>query len=283
MSGAHAYVAGWNWVFDCFSDLSVIDVSTPSAPVEVGSVVFQGVATQGVAVSDDFVYFAGIAESPGEFTGRLQVIDVSNPSDPVEVGTVDFQHPASAVAVVGSHAYVVNELGGLRVIDVSTPSAPVEVGFDETPFWPLDVAVRGRYAFVVGEGSGRSGFLQVVDVSTPSEPTSVASILTYESACGVAVSGSLVFVATDDWPYGNPPAAVGGLRVYSINRPSSPVEIGFFDMSVHGSNDNGVAASDNAAFSVTYDAGFRVFDIAGCAALAPSSPAPRRPGGRISP
>ena len=59
----------------------MIDVSTPSAPVEVGFVDTPDLAL-GVAVSGSYAYVADGCDG-------LRVIDVSTPSSPVEVGFVD--------------------------------------------------------------------------------------------------------------------------------------------------------------------------------------------------
>ena len=61
--------------------LQVIDISTPTAPVIVGSVDTPGYAV-GVSVANGYAYVAA---------GRsgLQVIDISTPTAPVIVGSVD--------------------------------------------------------------------------------------------------------------------------------------------------------------------------------------------------
>ncbi len=141
--------------------LRVIDVSTPSAPVEVGFV-DTPVDAFGVAVAGGYAYVA--AGDAG-----LRVIDVSTPSAPVEVGFLDTPGGALDVAVSGCYAYVADSDAGLRVIDVSTSSAPVEVGFIDTPGWADDVAVAGSYAYVASDDSGAGG-LHLIDVGEPSSP-----------------------------------------------------------------------------------------------------------------
>ena len=134
VSGDYAYVAS--------GGLAVIDVSTPSAPVEVG---FYDLPDYDypidVAVSDGYAYIV-------TNTARLRVIDVSVPSAPVEVGFIDTPDFTNGVAVSGGYAYVADWGEGLRVIDVSTPSAPVEVGFVGTQGAAWGVAVDGSYVYV---------------------------------------------------------------------------------------------------------------------------------------
>ena len=97
-SRVYAYVA------DDRSGLRVIDVSTPSAPVEVGFVDTPDRAWS-VAVEGRYAYVVWGVSYPSE--GGLLVIDVSTPSAPVEVGSVGGLGDARDVAVAGGYAYVV--------------------------------------------------------------------------------------------------------------------------------------------------------------------------------
>jgi hypothetical protein len=71
---------------------------------------------------------------------------------------VDTPGAAYDVAVVGSYAYVADNLSGLQVIDVSNPAIPVVMGGLDTPDAARGVAVVGDYAYVADGISG----LQVV-------------------------------------------------------------------------------------------------------------------------
>jgi hypothetical protein len=153
VSGSYAYVTyGWDATGE---DFRVIDVSTPSAPVEVAVLDTPGWAL-GVAVSGGYAYVASTYDSP--YQCGLTVIDVSTPSTPVEVGFLGTPEEAKAVAVSGSHAYVAFGTGILRVIDVSNPSAPVQVGFADARGYPLDVAVSGGYVYVADYTAGLAVF-----------------------------------------------------------------------------------------------------------------------------
>ena len=179
VSGSYAYVADG-------SGLRVIDVSTPTSPIEVGFVDTPGDA-EGVAVSGSYAYVSDTLPSSG-----LRVIDVSTPASPIEVGRLESLH-SSQLAVSGSYAYVPVAYF-LFVIDVSTPASPIEVGSVRLDGGPM--AVSGSYAYVMGSYSGR---LLVIDVSTPSSPFEVGSsdtaVSTAGNPTGVAVSGEFVYVA----------------------------------------------------------------------------------------
>ena len=102
VTGSHAYVA------DHSSGLRVIDVSTPSAPVEVGFLDTPAFAS-GVTVVGGYAF---VADS---YSG-LRVVDVSTPSAPVEVGFLDTPDRALGVAVAGRHVYVAEEEAGLAIV-----------------------------------------------------------------------------------------------------------------------------------------------------------------------
>jgi hypothetical protein len=296
--GSYAYVANGR------HGLRVIDVSTPSSPIEVGFYDTPGQA-YGVAVSGRFAYV-------GDHLTGLRVIDVSTPSNPIEVGFHDTPESASGVAVSGSYAYVADGYS-LRVIDVSTPSNPIEVGFVDTGHGATDVVVSGSYAFVAGghwdsgalrvidistpehpieigyfrirvvygvDVSGRHAYvaaasgLWVIDVSTPANPRTAAFFDTTDHAREVAVSGVHAFVAKDNHP-GEPT----GLLVIDVSDPSRPVEVGNYDL-----EDAMSVTVDGRYLYVTEGGkGLDVLDPTGCPGFVPEPPAPRRPSGRVRP
>lgn len=75
ISGVYAFVAAGS------GGLRVIDISSPSVPVEIGFVETSDEA-YGVAIAGNYAY---VADGPD---GGLQVIDISTPSAPVIVGSV---------------------------------------------------------------------------------------------------------------------------------------------------------------------------------------------------
>jgi hypothetical protein len=232
--------------------LRVIDVGTPSAPVQVGQL---GVGdAHGVAVSGNYAYVAD------RYSG-LRVIDISTPSSPVQVGSWATPSRPLKVAVNGNFAYVVSAGSagdaGLHVIDISTPSSPVQVGyFDQGGI--RDVEVSGNYSYVVC-GLG----LLVIDVSTPSNPVAVGNWDEGSTIERVAVSGNHAFVT------GYP----GKMWVVDVSTPSSPIqawESDFFPSVVEGvavSGDYVYARGYPAGDSPDYSAGLFSFDVS-----VPSSP-----------
>jgi hypothetical protein len=209
LAGSHAYVA------DDVEGLRVIDISTPSTPVEVGFVDTPGNAV-GVAVSPGYAYVAD------GYSG-LRVIDISSPSTPVEAGSIDTPGYAYDVAISGSYVYVADGFAGLRVINVSTPSAPVEDGFVDTPGRAEDVVLDGGFAYVADHTAG----LRVIDVSDPSDPHEEGFIDWPGPVqdMGVAVEEGFVYLAEHDprWFEGDYPSR---LRVIDVSIPAAPQEVG---------------------------------------------------------
>jgi hypothetical protein len=94
-------------VADGWEGFRVIDVSTPSSPVQVGSHYLSG-AGYGVAFSGGYCYVAA-------WSGGLVVFDVTTPSSPVDVGTHLSPGVADAVAVSVGSVFVAERNAGLGV------------------------------------------------------------------------------------------------------------------------------------------------------------------------
>jgi hypothetical protein len=142
VSGSHA------WVVDRGDGLRVIDVSTPSNPVEVGHYLSSGTAWA-VAASGTIAFLA-------DGTEGLRIIDISTPSSPGEIGSYNTPGFAMHVTVSDGIAYVADDLG-LEVIDVSTPSSPFALGSYEE-FDTLATAAGSDYVLVAHQYSGLSVF-----------------------------------------------------------------------------------------------------------------------------
>jgi hypothetical protein len=94
---------------ECPSGISIIDVSTPETPIEVGNYCCDPGEALDVAVADNYMYVVGSR-------GLLRVLDISNPMMPVEVGFYDMPGDAWSVIVVGDYIYVADAGGGLFIL-----------------------------------------------------------------------------------------------------------------------------------------------------------------------
>jgi hypothetical protein len=147
VNGNYAYVLDV-FTFPPYLYLRVIDVSTPSEPIEVGSLQFDWPGWgEGMAVSGSYAYI-------GDYWDGFRVVDVSDPESPLQVGFVDIPDHANGVAISGGLGYVANCDAGLRVIDVSDPASPFEVGFSDTPGEAQGVAVSGGFVYVADWDAG---------------------------------------------------------------------------------------------------------------------------------
>ena len=179
--------------------LRVFDVSTPSAPLEIGAHDTPGLGLD-VAVAGNHAFVADRT--------ALRIIDVSNPASMTEVGSLAI--PTRQVRVIANIAYV----GTSDVIDVTDPTAPAVIGQLPSPL--NDVALVGSTLFGVAWG-----YFYSVDMTDPSNPVEIAS-LRYERAEGLAVSGTHAFVATTQ---DAPSADFEALRVIDISDPAQPREV----------------------------------------------------------
>ncbi len=243
VAGRYAYVVNYDG-----DTLQVIDVSTPSAPVVVGSV-STGTESgpKSVAVAGRYAYVADY----GDNGHNLQIFDVSNPSVPVSVGSVAAGY-AESVVVSGHYAYVTGDGNPLQIFDVSVPSAPVKVG-SVSGVGGTSIVVAGRYAYVVGYPNGIKQ-MSIFDVSNPSAPGIVSSAGTISDPSSIAVAGRYAYVMSDS------SQGVNTLQIFDVSNPSAPVSVG------SAGAGNGwafsMAVSGRYAYVANYNANtLQIFDV----------------------
>lgn len=124
------------------SDFVVLDISTPEAPLEVGSVALRG---HSVAVSGTHAYVAG--------NSRLSIVDISDASSPKVVGEHNVPGAGQGVAIFDPYVLVTDSYW-LRVIDVSDPTTPKEVGNYNTSDNGQMITVAGGLVYMAVDDSG---------------------------------------------------------------------------------------------------------------------------------
>jgi hypothetical protein len=111
------------YLVDYIVMLHVIDVSDPSAPVDMGQVDLGGFMVNDVCVEGEYAYVA--ADDAG-----TQIVDISDSSSPDYVSfiwpTWRYTHSAH---VVNSLAYIADDSTGVRVVNVVDPMSTVETGY----------------------------------------------------------------------------------------------------------------------------------------------------------
>jgi hypothetical protein len=136
--GSLAYVAS-------DTGLSVLDLTTPTAPVLVGSFTTPNGAL-GVAVAGDRAYLAVGVDG-------IDVLDVSSPASPMLLGAFDTPGGALKVAMANDAA-IVADSEAVVVVDVADPASPTLVGSYAATGTVWDVEYADGYAYVAAGTDG---------------------------------------------------------------------------------------------------------------------------------
>ncbi len=245
VAGNIAYVA------DGRTGLVMVDVSTPSAPVENGRYDTAGTAEDVVVSSTKIAYVAdgtnglvsidtGASGGPALLdtfatTGRatgvaltsdhvlvaagnqgLLSISVADPSDLFFSVSLDLSIVVRRVVVSGTDAFVAAGADGLLVVDVSDPTDLGLEGVQDTSGHADDVAVdAGAEEAYVADGAAG---LTVVNIADPTNLFVEAILDTDGRAAGAALGNKVVFLA--DGP--------GGLDAVLVNEPDDPQAVASF-------------------------------------------------------
>jgi hypothetical protein len=134
--------------------LLILDVSDPTRPRRVGSIVTRGRATK-VQVSQGYAYVANGQRG-------LCVIDVHDPSAPVVVNELLDLRSVQDIAIRDGVAFVADGIGGLLIYDLGTPNNPWLLS--AVPGGATRVVLDGSLAYLAQDG------LNVIDVANPAHP-----------------------------------------------------------------------------------------------------------------
>jgi hypothetical protein len=220
--------------------LRIVDITNPSAPVEVGHV---NVLARYVVVRANYAYISltdgglvildvsnpftpsivsSLAGTGANFTGYalalvnnylylgsassgLRIIDVANVAAPWQVGTY-LEGEITGVTISGSLAFIASPQSGLWVANISNSTNPSTLG--NLPIPIQDVVTDGR--FVYASHYYGDFMLRVISVANPSQPRELAAMKTY--ATTVAVDGVSLYI----------PHPFEGLQIMDMSDPSVP-------------------------------------------------------------
>ncbi len=219
------------------SRLTVLDISTPSSPRELGSSEPFSAAVRDVEVFGNTAFVA--AGGAG-----LYIVDISDPAHPTTLGNYKSSGYTEGVTAAGKYAYVADGPDGLRIVDITDRAHPVEVSSVYPMSYAFDVVVDGSYAYIAAAGAG----LLVADISDPAHPKAVGSYGLYGYAYGLAKSGPTIYIA-DGWE---------GLQVLDVSDPTKPQSIGSY--STPGWAMDVITVGDTLYLADASD-GLRVFNI----------------------
>jgi len=222
VTGTHAFVAAG------IAGLRVLDISDPTAPVEVGS---YGKGAGDIFVLNSTAYVATDNEG-------LYILDVSDPTAPRQIGHVgglsagDYCNYESVIAR-GHYAYTAAGTCRLIIFDVSDPGHVQEVGRsqDSGPGY-RDAYLSGDYIYAPEGGWHGGSSVHIIDISDPTQPQFVAAAGFGGVANGISGAGTHVYVGTyDDL------STPGGLHVLDISNPAAPQEVLFYALKKGGVRD----------------------------------------------
>lgn len=139
VSGGYAYAAIYG------QGLQVVDVSSPSLPINLGF--YNDLFALGVDVTGNYAYLTN--------GGTVKVLDVSIPTNPTLSGTYSEHQYAKHVTVVGDRLFV-PDWNGLKlwVVDISSPTNPQTVRYFETQIKPFDAFILEDTAYIAGYTEG---------------------------------------------------------------------------------------------------------------------------------
>lgn len=184
--------------------MHVLDVSTPTLPVVLGSTE-NLVQASSVVVSGNYAYVT-------DAVFGLRIYDVSVPATPTKVGEVELEGASWSVELVGTTAYVSTNSTGLYVVDITDVTAPVAIGRYNTPGFAHNANVIANTAYVRDRTVG----LQIIDVSSPSFITPIRTVGSTVKGEAVEVEAGKAYLADSD-------TNNGGLKIYNVSDPLAPM------------------------------------------------------------
>ncbi len=199
--GSYAYVVDYHY------GIHVIDISNPSNPVEVNSIIGQNNPN-----ANDIKVFGNYLLLSTRYEG-FRVYDISNPSNPTQIsvfsgfpGYVEglFVHQTS----YGLYVFETGYSTGWAIVDVTDIQNPTLLAKIPVPTCD-SIAVNGNYAFYGGHNDG----VWVVDVSNPSNPHEVILIKNKGRNSGLTIDGNWLYIA-GSW---------SDLTIADISNPEDPV------------------------------------------------------------
>lgn len=183
------------------SKLVMLDISEPSAPVEIATTEFSGYAEKAM-IDGNLAYVA-------DGVGGVDVLDLSDPGNPLLLASADTP-AAYDLALDGDILFVACHSDGLRVVDVSDPTAPVVIGILEG-ISTESLAHAGGMLYVQDHNVG----VHIIDVTDPSAPTEVGLLADTNPMSRPAIQGNTMYVADSGH----------GVRIFDITDPRAPTEI----------------------------------------------------------
>ncbi len=231
--------------------LDVIDLSSPTTPALIGSLIFGSEEFADIAITGTTALLVG-QDNNG---GLLTVVDISDPTQPKELSKLSLgSYYGTSIALDGTNAYVAtgDSGGGVVTIDVSTPTAP-----KISNIAALDNALSAIRASGMTLALGGSGGTDLFNVSTGTA-VSLAPIGSEVFAAPVRMAVASGLIVTN--------GAHSGLTVLTPTNNYTSATVTFHaDLTGTG---NGVDVAGNLTILAQGEAGTLLYDV-----TVPDSPA----------
>ncbi|RPI35227.1 MAG: hypothetical protein EHM70_00315 [Chloroflexota bacterium] len=245
-------LAGWEqcevWTNTCAGGLSIVDVSRPDSPVEIGSYDLPSSAS-GLTINGEYAYVLWIIrEGLLSSWGGMKVLDISNPALPVEMVSINLWNGPLNVVVAGDYAYLVGDRF-LRTFDLSQPFNPIQI--NEVEHFGEDIAVSGSYAYILGGG------LWTVSLADPAQPEIVGVVEVDGDPHDIDIQGRYAYVSETGF-FSNGNFYYGGMHIIDISNPFTPTEVAALPLP-YGSR--GIAVQGTFAFVSEVYNGLSAVDI----------------------
>lgn len=260
------------------SSIDILDITNPSAPVEVTSYMQGGEFEFDLYVSGNNAYSC--------LNGKFEITDFTNPSNPIEVGScpiaagstisdlsvvgqyvyiigesglqivnvIDPGNPyvetegynpgkATAVSVNNGYAYLANGMYSLEILDITNPQSIQLASVKDIPYWINNVFVANDIAYVVDDIG-----LYLVNVSNLNNPQIIGNYTTPGLSRDVVTEGNYAYVADGE----------SGLKIIDVSNPSNLALVG----SCNTPGDaNHLVVIGNFAYMADGPGGLQIIDI----------------------
>lgn len=228
------------YIADANNGIKIIDISSPSTPILVGSLNTSGSFTyaSSIKIVGNYAYIAN------HFYGAMHIIDISNPASPSLTSTFNTTAGVYDLQIVGNLAYLAETSNGLTIVDISNPSSPFLVSNFNPGANTRNLVVVGNLAYL----ANRSGGLRIVDTSNPGAPVLLSTLPTSDDFLDINVVGNFAYVADRN----------NGLKIIDISNPNSPALITSFSTSIRAWT---IDISSNFAYILDVAGGLEVIDI----------------------
>ena len=170
----------------------------------------------------------------------LVIVDISDKSDPEIAGSYPINLGVSGVFVSGNSAYLTGSQSGFRILDISVPSNILELGYLGRA--SVSVFVTGRYACLTSTATP----LKIIDVIAPNHMIQIGTIDSEASGTDISIKDQYAYVCTQR----------SGLKIYRINDPSRPIEVGTCNINVAS-----IFISGDYAYATSINTGLHIIDI----------------------